>query len=175
MLCIFFGFTNISAQVEHSGTISFRSGEVINYEYLGSVNNIKTFGVRGNLGSQFVTYNLSELSEVIFINPNADYRRNFSDIIIVNKNGKRYTLTDAYFYILHKDGPTAHSQIVYVFRDPVTNNLKTAPANIRNNVYSITIGNNIGKMRFNPKSGEYFPSTFIYDPYTGDKLVWASR
>jgi hypothetical protein len=42
-------------------------------------------------------------------------------------------------------------------------------------IASIQIGAESGPMKRNPDTGEFFPPTFVYDPYTGTRLVWSSR
>jgi hypothetical protein len=63
--------------------------------------------------------------------------------------------------------------------EELTKSVKRSPITIgenRNNanvlVRSIVFARDSGKFRYNPRTNTYFPESFIYDPYTGEKLMW---
>ena len=59
-----------------------------------------------------------------------------------------------------------------MYNDPIANKLLEAKAYPGKEVSSVTIGKDVGKSKWNPKTKQYFPILYIYDPFTGDKLEW---
>ena len=84
---------------------------------------------------------------------------------MANREDKRFTVTSGRFN---------YRAVHYVYRDPVTGKVTATSAKIED-VASIVIGKHVGNAKHNPKTGEYFPSMYNFDPYTGDKLVWCER
>jgi len=154
-----------------SGSIYFRDGTSVSFNYLGNLKYVVKTAVRGKVGAQNVEFPFEELKEIHFANKNARYDGSpGSDLTIINEEEERFTLTNCVVW----GGFSISGYIAYVYNDPATKTLKVTYASICNNISLIVIGE-VGDMKFNPKTGEYFPAMYIYDPFTGEKLIWATR
>ena len=159
------------AQEGFSGTIFFRSGDRDSFYYLGQINKLSTRNViYGRLGSQAITIELSEISEMIFSNPESSYRNKDSTIIIFNKERERFTIEHATTILSGRSG-----DICYVYGDPITKKQKNSCADIKNNISRIVLGETSGDLKINPSTGDFFPPYYNYDPFTGEKLEWGKR
>jgi len=170
------------AQVEHtvpdgvSGVIHFTDGRQVPFKYFGTVNTIGDVHVQGYIGTQRSAYTLDELGEVHFANPEAIYREGVAadELLIVSKRGDRFTMRGT--RVTSRGGGEQWSPgwIRYVYLDPVTNELRSGRDSCRN-ISHITLGSDVGPLKRNPKNGQYFPSIYSYDPFTGEKLEWTSE
>ena len=155
-----------------SGTIYFRDGNSVDFNYLGRQNIIAKTLVRGQIGTRYVEFPFEELKEIYFSNKNARYDGSpGSDLMVINQEGERLTLTNCIVW----GGFNISGHIAYVYNEPGTEALKLTIVSINQNISRIIIGDDTGDMKLNPKTGEYFPAIFIYDPFTGDKLIWVRR
>lgn len=150
------------------GTIFFRNGDSVEFDHVGDLNRVQEAKIYGKLGSQVVNYLLNDLKQIVFSNPEEYYQRN-GTVIIINKQGERFTISESSFYAPNGGG------INYVYQDPVTKGLKETEAQVWKNISHIAIGEKSGDIKRNSKTGEYFPAMYLYDPFTGEKLEWAKR
>ena len=151
------------------GTIFFRNGDSVEFDHVGNLKEVGEAGINGKLGSQQVQYLLKDLKQIVFSDPDKSYYSRDGTLIIINKQGERFTILESSFYAFQR------GSIQYVYQDPVTKGLKETEAQVRNNISHIAIGEKAGEIKRNPKTGEYFPAMYLYDPFTGDKLEWAKR
>jgi hypothetical protein len=86
---------------------------------------------------------------------------------VVSRSGKKFSIEEAYVM--------PYETVIYHYYDPVTSKLERAHSKIYGSIQSIKIGEHLGTTKVNPETGEYFPASFIFDPYTGQKLKWANR
>jgi hypothetical protein len=151
----------------YRATISMSNGNTVQTEYWGWEDGIDQYFLAGKLNGQRVRYELYELKEIIFTdNKNHSYsEKNGGPVIVVSASGKRFTLTDAGIDIGH---------LKYCYLDPVTESRKFTYTPISGSITSIQMGDQVGAMKKNPATNEYFPATYSFDPYTGQKLIWAN-
>jgi len=158
------------AQEGFSGTIYFRDGDAVAFEHMGNLDGIYETQIYGYLGSQKVTYEFSDLSEIVFSDQKCGYQEmGPGTLVVVSRSGERFTLTDCVVKVKNS------GSLYYVYNDPVTKERKATRATIWNNVSHIIIGDRVGGIKINPKTKEYFPAMYVYDPFTGHKLEWATR
>ena len=162
-ITIAFGAPLLAAE-GFAGRIFFRSGESVAYVHLGNLNRVREYELRGNLGAQRVTYKLSDFSEVVL-----DLKED-RVVVAVSRAGDRFTITNTWFYSENDQ----RASFQYVYQDPITRGLKTSYASARQ-VSHITIGDDVGDLKVNPATGEYFPAMYVFDPFTGEELEWSSR
>jgi hypothetical protein len=164
------------AKAQHfGGTIVFRNGDKVEFTHLGATNNARQYYLVGKLGAKAVKFDLGELKEVALAENNRHYGPLAGDggtVIILNKDEERFTLTEAGFLA---EGFVGVPPLEYTYFDVVTKKQRTSRAVLRDNVMSISIGRNVGNIKLNSKTGEYFPPLFVFDPFTGDRLVWAEE
>ena len=178
-----------------AGTINFRNGEVVKFNHLGTQDSVFQYGVMGQLGMKKVRYDFTELNEVIFADKACAYRSgghrfwNVGErgtLEIVSRDGTRFTLTDAAVIgVTPRSRSGIHSlstgEIYYTYNDPVTRSVRDSKAKIGDRIKaktgdgiaSVSIDRVVGTMKLNSETGAYFPSTYNYDPYTGQPLTWA--
>lgn len=159
----------------YRATLCLENGNTVNVEYFGAEKGVDTYKLRGLLNGQQVCYDLSEISEVIF----SEYKTKSymtepsyvpGDAIIVSKKGKRFSLTDASIGCHN----LSLSRIYYCYLDPVTEAKMFSYSLIFKKIVSINIGDNVGSMKKNSATGEFFPAIYSFDPFTGQKLIWAN-
>jgi hypothetical protein len=148
----------LSAEAGFSGTIHFTNGKSVFFDHLGTTSEVITYNVSGLFGQQKVSYSFAELGLILFSDKEP------STVIVVNKQGERFTLTDCEM----KDG------FLYVYNDTVTRKLDWTRAE-RKDISHIVIGQRSGKIKMNATTQEYFPAMFVFDPFTGERLVWAEQ
>jgi len=153
-----FASSSFGAEKGFSGTLYLRNGDSVFFDHLGTTSEVVNYQVSGLLGLQRVTYNFADLSLILFSDKEP------STVIIVNKQGERFTLTDCDL----KDG------FIYVYNDPVTHKLDWTRAE-RKDISHIVIGRRSGKVKMNVRTHEVFPAMFVFDPYTGERLAWAEH
>ncbi len=146
------------AEKGFSGTLYLRNGDSLFFDHLGTTSEVVNYQVGGLLGLQRVSYKFADLGLILFSDKEP------STVIIVNKQGERFTLTDCEL----KDG------FLYVYNDPVTHKLDWTRAE-RKDISHIVIGRRVGKIKMNVATHEFFPAMFVFDPYTGERLVWAEH
>ncbi len=152
------GTCGLGAETGFGGTLHFRNGDSVFFDHLGTTSEVITYHLSGLLGQQKVSYTFAELGLILFSDKEP------STVIIVNKQGERFTLTDCEI----KDG------FLYVYNDPVTHKLDWTRAE-RNDISHIVIGKRSGKIKMNANTRECFPAMFVFDPFTGERLVWAEQ
>ncbi len=160
-----------------SGTLLFHQGEAVAFDHLGNRDKLYTYTLYGIMGAQRVSFPLSDLSEVIFGERDKDYGNSErGEIIVVNAQGKRFTIREASISTKRAgQAGTPVCTLYYVYQDPVTEKLKETYAIPGKDVAAIKIGDHAGNIKKNPKTGEYFPSMFLFDPYTGHRLIWEKQ
>ncbi len=149
------------------GTIAFKDGGTVEFVRLGGKYPL-VYDVSGKLGAQSVRYRFEDLGQIIFSGGD--------DMIVVSKQGKRFALTDCKF---HWGSPDRSSNVdgsivQYRYLDPVTN-LEQDGDEYYGKLAFITIGSKQGTVKKSPTTGEFFPSIYNFDPFTGEKLEWAKR
>lgn len=158
------------------GTLVYDNGRTVAFERLTLTEGgaPMTFTVEGHVGQQRVEYAFSELKSIEF----ADYRTapyfqdRRGDLIVTGKTGKQVTLTDAYVYCGDHKGVGA---IFYQYNDPVTGKIKHQVQRIHKRIARITIGKHQGRLKKNSATGDYYPASYQFDPFSGKKLIWSER
>lgn len=176
MFFVLFSLSQLVSQ-GFSGTIYLRDGSAISFSHLGDLNSVENAHVAGKMGPHSLNYRLEELKEIIFVDKTKYYSRISGEIasaIIINKDGEQFTLDDCTFYGNWRNQSSA-GYIYFVTIDPITKQLKRNTLAIRNNVYRVVVGEDIGNIKLNPKTSQFFPPYYNFDPYTGQKLIWAKR
>ena len=85
----------------YSGTIHFRDGTSVFFNYLGTLKGIGKCTIEGKLKSQNVTFSLGELREIHFSDKGQTYKQCGynncrGDLIIFNKQGEKFVLNNCY-------------------------------------------------------------------------------
>jgi hypothetical protein len=163
--------SNALAAEGFRGVIAFRDGRTVEFEYLGVLNHPQEARLYGNLGKQPIKLEFHEFSEVHFSNPDGTYTGHMGgEAVLVSKDGRRFTLQDVLVAV--GDGRGA---IRYVYQDEITRGVKQGGVQIYRTVSHILIGKSSGDLKKNIATGEFFPSIYNYDPFTGAKLEWDKR
>ncbi|MCD6327931.1 hypothetical protein J7M28_10320 [bacterium] len=174
-LMLALGQLNYAEEKGFGGTLHFRDGQSVHFDRLGTTSKVKDYELQGHLGKQNVKYALSELGQVIFSDKEAmRYVKNLNikgfryynlgTVIVVNKKNERFTLVKCYI--------RGDSKLAYVYNDPVTKGLRESAVSF-SEIGHIAIGEHSGTAKLNAGTGEYFPAIYIFDPFTGERLIWA--
>jgi len=150
--------SGFSAETGFSGTLHFRNGDSVFFDHLGTTSEVAAYHLSGLFGQEKVSYSFAELGLILFSDKTP------STVIIVNRQGERFTLTDCEV----KDG------FLYVYNDLVTHELDWTRAE-RKDISHIVIGKRSGKIKMSPTTRECFPAMYVFDPFTGERLVWAEQ
>ncbi len=153
------------------GTITFKDGGTVDFTRLGNEKPL-VYKLNGKLGEQEVRYDFSDLGEIVFAN--GSFTSGDGEAVVISKAGKRFSLTDCRCDGYLESGTFFSSTLFYTYLDPITNKEQTAYKAF-SEVASITIGKAQGNVKKNPTTSEWFPSNYNFDPFTGEKLVWAKR
>lgn len=83
---------------------------------------------------------------------------------ITNRQGKQFNIEQGEVY-------THNTRIYYRYFSPIE--LKEAEQTVSyGEVRFLELGGEIGRLKVNQRTEQYFPPDYIYDPYTGEKLDW---
>lgn len=141
-----------------SGSIQFAEGRVVEFEHFGTGKSKAPYKIIGKMGQQRVEYPFADVAEIIFPDyKETSYRPDKTgDLIVVSRSGKRFTIEEAYVF--------PYETIIYHYLDPVTENLERAHSKIFGAITSIRIGEHSGKLKLNPKTGEFFSGLLYFRP-----------
>jgi len=158
-----------------NGTICFRDGTTIDFEFLGDKEDVDDAYLYGKLGKRRVRYRFDELKEIYFLESDKSYSKgqeNWHGTVLIEhrKKEQRFTLTDCWIEVGSQSGA-----LYFVHSDTTTNEAYESWTDILDLVSHVIIGEHSGNFKFNPRTKQYFPSSFLYDPYTGEKLEWIKR
>ena len=155
-----------------SGVIHFRDGRQVPFEHFGEIDKVEEPVLYGYLGNQRVKYKLHELGEIHFVNASANYNnpgQEEDECLIVSRSGDRFTLRGVELQGSNRSTGTVY----YVYLDPITTQRK-AGSDGCGVISHITMGDDVGPLKRNPKNGQFFPAIYNFDPFTGQKLEWTS-
>jgi hypothetical protein len=153
------------------GTIAFKDGGTVEFVRMGDGSPAE-YTLFGKLGEQRVEYKFNDLGQIIFSGGKFDNAN--GEAVVVSKAGKRFSISNCTVSGKSPRWKYANSSLLYRYLDPITNQEqdgKEPPEKIA----SITIGAAQGDVKKSPTTGEYFPSMYNFDPFTGEKLEWAKR
>ena len=151
------------------GTICLRTGKCIDFKHFGKIDDVRGQVIEGYLDGQKVTIDVSDLSEVIFSRTYPQSRQ----IIVVNKEGERFTMERAWNCSVQRGKKVGCGGASYVYQDRITGKLSSSFA-VSKDILSFSIGHS-GAVKRNTRTGEFFPSIYNYDPFTGEELEWADK
>lgn len=150
------------------GTVFFRDGRMVQFTSIGEIDKRWTYGLRAKLGLQSVSYRFTEIASIQLANPKERYiGEESSEVLLTSLSGDQFTLRSVELVGNSKQV----SRFAYVYNDPVTMKRRQG-SDAWHDISHIEFGPHRGRWRRNPENDTYFPSTFNYDPYTGQKLVW---
>ena len=72
--------------------------------------------------------------------------------------------------VLDKHGG-AYEQIKYYFYDPISMEKKSQIV-YTSHVKQLVFSSELGRLRFNTRTNEFFPPDYVFDPFTGEELKW---
>ena len=153
-------------------TILYRDGSTVRVNYFGQLHKPQPLLIKGEHGGSRVSINLAEVRKVVPVDRDVTSANTNGRIIVVNAKGERFTLEKAYIDVRQPFGSSSAS-LPYVYNDPITGNIKDAKGDKRN-VAEIVVGPSKGCLKINPFTRERFPDFFVFDPYTGHRLVWST-
>jgi len=157
-----------------SGIIHFRDGRQVPFFHFGSLNKVYDWRIDGELGQQDVNYSFTDISEIHFPNTSSSYNSDSAenDALVVSRSDERFTLNRVYIYGLNWSD--SRGRIWYVYQDPITKERRKGHDRCRD-ISHIVMRKDVGPLKCNPKTREYFPAIYNYDPFTGQELTWTSK
>jgi len=161
----------VHAETGYGGTIHYRDGTSVQFEWFGNTDTVQPATLSGQIGARNIQLDFHEVREIIFTEPSKSYAGTAGaagQMIIVNHDGERFNARGGVYVGGH------WGVLRYVYQDPITRVLRATSDSIGETIASVTIGEHVGNMKRNPETGEFFPPTFVYDPYTGHRLEWAT-
>ncbi len=124
--------------------------------------------ISGDFKENNIKIKIADIKEVQFLTSDVAYTFDHSklvkksgDIVIIKRDGKQYTLKNAYF-------PTSH--FGYEFFDEINNKVSENMVAF-SEVSRIVFGEDIGTAKKCPKDGRIFPSDYIYCPFDKTELI----
>jgi hypothetical protein len=159
-----------------SGVIHFTDGRQVKFKHFGTTSRVGDVHVQGYIGTQRAEYTLDELGEIHFANPEGFYREGEArdELLIISKAGDQFTMRGTRVTSRGGGKQDFRGVIRYVYLDPVTRQLRDGQDSCLNSSH-ITMGKSTGPLKRNPKNGQFFPSIYNFDPFTGEKLQWTSE
>ncbi|MBI5182129.1 MAG: hypothetical protein HZA06_04355 [Nitrospirae bacterium] len=146
------------------------------YKRNGSVIKTKKFtktlepneAISGDYKENNIKIKIADIKEVQFLTSDVAYTFDHSklvkksgDIVIIKRDGKQYTLKNAYFSTSH---------FGYEFFDEINNKVSENMVSF-SEVSRIVFGEDIGTAKKCPKDGRIFPSDYVYCPYDKTELI----
>ena len=124
--------------------------------------------ISGDFKENNIKIKIADIKEVQFLTSDVAYTFDHSklvkksgDVVIIKRDGKQYTLKNAYF-------PTSH--FGYEFFDEINNRVSENVVAF-SEVSRIVFGEDIGTAKKCPKDGRIFPSDYIYCPFDKTELI----
>jgi hypothetical protein len=124
--------------------------------------------ISGDYKENNIKIKMSDIKEVQLLTSDVAYTFDHSklvkksgDIVIIKRDGKQYTLKNAYF---------SSSHLGYEFFDEINNRVSENILSF-SEVSRIVFGEDIGTAKKCPKDGRLFPSDYIYCPYDKTELI----
>ena len=155
-----------TATAASGGMIVFRDGRTITFTHFGTLDRVEDLVLEGKMGTQSVSYDVGIFQELVFVDRRAMYRGDpGGEILAVTRDGRRFTFTEA----------RLRGRWSYVYLDEITRKREVGRDSPGRDIASITFGDSVGDIKMNPVTGEYYPAIYVYDPFSGDELVWATR
>lgn len=150
-------------------TILFRDGSSVHINYFGTIGKPRPLKVEGKHGGTNVSIDIAELSKMAFLDSSCRYifygnRFDFGPIAVVNRRGERFNLSEG-------RATTGSWEVSFVYNDPITKKLRESAVQPIT-IAEIVVGPTTGTLKANPITKEVFPDFYVYDPYTGHRLVW---
>lgn len=153
--------------VSLEGVITFTDGNSVDFAQLSNDGKPWACRLSGKLNGPMVGVHCKDVSKIVFNDKDADYSsQHTGSITVINNNNRSFNVEDAYFFGTHTDG-----QINYVTINPITGKASFAYESIKNNIRSIAIKSSTSTFKCNPKTGKYYPISYIFDPMTSVKLT----
>ncbi|MBI5180840.1 MAG: hypothetical protein HZA05_05510 [Nitrospirae bacterium] len=172
LLCLMASFIlGISSDVFSKAVV----GGVI-YKRNGAVIKTKKFtktlepseAVSGDYKENNIKIKISDIKEVQLLTSDVAYTFDHSklvkksgDLVIIKRDGKQYTLKNAYFSTSH---------FGYEFFDEINNRVSENMVAF-SEISRIIFGEDVGTAKKCPKDGRIFPSDYIYCPYDKTELI----
>lgn len=124
--------------------------------------------ISGDYKENNIKIKIADIKEVQFLTSDVAYTFDHSklvkksgDIVIIKRDGKQYTLKNAYF-------PSSH--FGYEFFDEINNRVSENMVAF-SEISRIIFGADIGTAKKCPKDGRIFPSDYVYCPYDKTELI----
>jgi len=124
--------------------------------------------ISGDFKENNIKIKIADIKEVQFLTSDVAYTFDHSklvkksgDVVIIKRDGKQYTLKNAYF-------PTSH--FGYEFFDEINNRVSENVVAF-SEVSRIVFGEDIGTAKKCPKDGRIFPSDYVYCPFDKTELI----
>ena len=124
--------------------------------------------ISGDFKENNIKIKIADIKEVQFLTSDVAYTFDHSklvkksgDVVIIKRDGKQYTLKNAYF-------PTSH--FGYEFFDEINNRVSENVVAF-SEVSRIVFGEDIGTAKKCPKDGRIFPSDHVYCPFDKTELI----
>lgn len=124
--------------------------------------------ISGDYKENNIKIKISDIKEVQLLTSDVAYTFDHSklvkksgDIVIIKRDGKQYTLKNAYF-------PSSH--FGYEFFDEINNRVSENMVAF-SEISRIVFGEDVGTAKKCPKDGRLFPSDYVYCPYDKTELI----
>ena len=156
---------NLKAYAQNS---VFQSGSIIYKD--GTITPVTRFGedtrITGIYNNKKITINITRIKRAESLD-NKIWR-------LTNVQGEQFNVTVKYIYTKKYDERAGY-QFKYYYFDKITLEEKSVLHSQRDlitKVAAISMEIDIGKMIFNPRTEQYYPPDYMFDPYTAEKLIW---
>ncbi len=143
-----------------SGTILTKTGDAVRASRFE-----RDQKVRGIYKGREITASLASLKSLEVM----DRDKEGFKLKVENSDGKQLILSSG--TVSSKYRNTAGAVYFWVI-NPITNKEEKGNKRILSEIKSIIFGKDKGQLKFNPKTNQFFPSDYLYDPFTGEKLIW---
>lgn len=94
---------------------------------------------------------------------------------LTNKADAQFQIENAITWTETFGSSGTPSAINYYYYDPISQSeqrIRLGTVEVRNNINTITFSSEVGRLKYNPKTKQFFPPDYIFDPFSGEKLVW---
>ncbi len=161
------GAADVFSKAVVGGVIYKRNGSVIKTKKFTKTLEPNEF-ISGDYKENNIKIKIADIKEVQLLTSDVAYTFDHSklvkksgDLVIIKRDGKQYTLKNAYF---------SSSHFGYEFFDEINNRVSENMVAF-SEISRIAFGEDLGTVKKCPKDGRIFPSDYIYCPYDKTELI----
>lgn len=150
----------------------YMSGELLDKDGIATkITDIRADGyVKGTYKGKSITIEFPKLKRIDVLGKSGQL---LWSLRVTNVNGETFQLERAWMHTpdAKDDHGGAYKQIKLYYYDPISME-KKSDIIYTDHVKQLVFLSELGRLRFNERTNEFFPPDYVFDPFTGEQLKW---